>query len=115
MENEEFPEEGEDEEEINLDDEELEAVEYVYGIMMPSLPEGLQPLECVVLIKGIMMESGQPTVTALGSEGMTPWEAAGMLQMEAQRLIQGYVFGGISGSGFFDGEDDDDEFDDDEE
>lgn len=108
MENEEeLPEE--EESEINLDDdEEVEEVEYVYGIMMPTLPEGLQPLECVVLIKGIMMESGQPTVTALGSEGMTPWEAAGMLQMEAQRLIQGYVYGGIS-NGFFDDDDDDDE------
>jgi hypothetical protein len=113
MENEEeLPEESESEEEeteINL--EEVEEVEYVYGIMMPTLPEGLQPLECVVLIKGIMMDSGQPTVTALGSEGMTPWEAAGMLQMEAQRLIQGYVFGGMGSTGFFEDDDDDEEED----
>lgn len=110
MENEEGLPEEEGEEEIDLNsDEELEAIEYCYGIALPALPEGLQPLECVVLIKGIMMDSGQPTVTALGSEGMTPWEAAGMLQMEAQRLIQGYVYGGMV---FFDGDDDDDEEDD---
>lgn len=107
MENEEeLPEE--EETEINLD--EVEEVEYVYGIMMPTLPEGLQPLECVVLIKGIMMDSGQPTVTALGSEGMTPWEAAGMLQMESQRLIQGYVFGGM-GTGFVEDDDEDEDED----
>lgn len=91
-------EDGEDEEEIN----------YVYGIEMPSLPEGLQPLECVLLLKGIMMDSGEPTVTALGSEGMTPWEAAGMLQMESARLIQGYVFGGL-GSGFLFEEDEEED------
>ena len=98
---EELPEE---EDEMNL--EEVAEIEYCYGIALPSLPEGLQPLECVVLIKGIMMESGQPTVTALGSEGMTPWEAAGMLQMEAQRLIQGYVYGGMT---FYEDDDDDEE------
>lgn len=106
MENEEELPEEEDEEEINLD--EVEPIEYCYGIALPSLPENLQPLECVVLIKGIMMDSGQPTVTALGSEGMTPWEAAGMLQMEAQRLIQGYVYGGMA---FYEGEDEDEEED----
>ena len=99
---EELPEE--EDEEINLD--EVEEIEYCYGIALPALPEGLQPLECVVLIKGIMMDSGQPTVTALGSEGMTPWEAAGMLQMEAQRLIQGYVYGGMA---FYDDSDDEEE------
>lgn len=91
------------------DNEDFEEIEFCYGIPLPSLPEGLQPLECVILIKGLMMESGEPTVTALGSEGMTPWEACGMLQMESQRLIQGYVFGGMGSSGFFDDEEEEDD------
>lgn len=97
-------------EEINLPDEdgEDEDVEYCYGIAMPTVPEGLQPLECIVLIKGIMMDSGQPTITAMGSENMSPWEAVGMLQMEAQRLINGYSFGGM-GTGFYDSDDDDED------
>lgn len=105
-------EDHEDFEEIEIpdEDEEFEEITYVYGIPLPSLPEDLQPLECIVLIKGIMMSTGQPTITALGSEGLTPWEAAGMLQMESQRLIQGYVYGGIS-DGFFDEEDDEEEDD----
>lgn len=89
--------------EINLPDDE-ETV-YIYGIEMPVLPEGLQPLECVVLIQGINMENGQPTITAMGSENMTPWTAVGMLRMEATRLETGYTFGGL-GTGF-DEEDED--------
>lgn len=100
------PEPEEEEPEFDLELE-MEEIEYCYGIPLPSLPEGLQPLECVILIKGLMMDSGEPTVTALGSEGMTPWEACGMLQMESQRLIQGYVFGGMGATGFY--EDDEEE------
>lgn len=73
----------------NDDDE--ERVEYCYGIPMPVLPEGLQPLDCVVLIKGLMMDSGQPTITALGSRSMTPWDAVGLLEMESHRLKMGYT------------------------
>lgn len=94
------------------DEEELEEYEseceYVYSICMPKLPIDLQPLECVVLIKGMMMSTGQPTITAMGSEGMSPWEAVGMLQMEAQRLVYGYSFNG-NGTGFEDDEDDEEE------
>lgn len=112
MSEEEGQEEGEGEdEEIELPDEDAEElgdITYIYGLAMPVLPEGMQPLECVILIKGIMMESGQPTITAMGSEGMTPWEAVGMMQMEAQRLVNGYSFGGI-GTGFFDDDDDEEE------
>jgi hypothetical protein len=46
---------------------------------------------------------------------MTPWEAAGMLQMEASRLVQGYVFGGLNGTGFFLDDDDEDEEDEEDE
>ena len=101
----EFSEEEEEDEEFD------DGCEYVYGICMPRLPEGLQPLECVVLIEGIQMDSGQPTVTAMGSDGMRPWVAVGLMRMEAARLEQGYIFGG-NGSGFF--EEDDDEEEDDE-
>lgn len=100
------------EEEIELPDDDEECVEYCYGVSMPCLPEGLQPLEIVVLIEGIQMDTGQPTITAMGSDGMKPWTAVGLLRMEAARLEQGYIYGG-NGVGFaseeFD-EDEDDEY-----
>lgn len=76
---------------------------YVYGVEMPNLPPDLQPLECVVLLQGIMMESGQPTITAMGSEGMTPWMAIGMMRVEQARLEMGYTLTAVALS------DDDDE------
>lgn len=76
---------------------------YVYGIEMPNLPSDLQPLECVVLLSGIMMDSGQPTITAMGSEGMTPWLAIGMMRVEQARLEMGYTLTAVALS------DDDDE------
>lgn len=93
------------------EEEELEEesdCEYCYGLCMPKLPEGLQPLECVVLIEGIQMDTGQPTITAMGSEGMKPWVAVGMLRMEAFRLEQSYASLGDSGD-FYDDEDEEDE------
>lgn len=69
---------------------------YVYGVEMPSLPADLQPLECVVLLQGIMMESGQPTITAMGSEGMTPWMAIGMMRVEQARLEMGYTLTAVA-------------------
>lgn len=98
-------------EEEELEEEESECI-YVYGICMPQLPEGLQPLECVVLIEGIMMDSGQPTITAMGSEGIRPWAAAGMLRMEATRLELSYSSGGMA-DGFYDEDEDEEEEDDD--
>lgn len=90
------------------EEEEVECEELVYGMQMPCLPEGLQPLECVVLIEGIQMSTGQPTITAMGSEGMRPWVAVGMLRMEAFRLEQSYASLGDSGD-FYDDEDEEDE------
>jgi hypothetical protein len=98
-ENEEYEEEVED-----------DGYEYCYGVAMPQLPAGLQPLEIIVLLEGIDMNTGQPTITAMGSDGMKPWSAIGLLRMEAARLEQGYIYGG-SGVGFFD---DDEEEEDDE-
>lgn len=85
--------------------EELEATEeMVYGIPMPNIPADLQPLECVVLLSGIMMDTGQPTITAMGSEGMTPWLAIGMMRVEQARLEMGYTLTAVALS---DDEDDD--------
>lgn len=79
-----------------VEDESEAKVEYVYGLAMPDIPEGMQPLECVVLIQGIQMDTGQPTVSALGSEGMTPWMAVGMMAMESQRLTMGYTLTAVA-------------------
>jgi hypothetical protein len=87
----------EERDEISLPkDSQDEDVEHVYGIAMPKLPEGMQPLECVVLIQGIEMENGMPTITALGSEGMTPWMAVGMMAVESQRLTMGYTLTAVA-------------------
>ncbi len=97
------------EEELELPEPEEESdCDYVYGVCMPRLPLGLQPLEVIVLIEGIMMDTGAATITAMGSEGIKPWSAVGMLRMEAARLEQAYIELGDSGE--FD--DDDEEEDD---
>lgn len=101
---EENPEVPEEEEEEEIDD----GYEYCYGVAMPQLPVGLQPLEIIVLLEGIDMITGQPTITAMGSEGMKPWSAIGLLRMEAARLEQGYIYSG-SGDGFFNEEDEEDD------
>lgn len=112
--NENFVAEDENNEEEDLqdltnleDDEEGEEVEFVYGIRMPPIPEDMQPLECVVLIHGIMMDNGTPTITAMGSEGMTPWLAAGMMTVEIQRLTMGYTMSAVDD--IFEDEDDEDD------
>lgn len=84
--------------------QEGEKVEYVYGIPMPTLPPGLQPLEAVVMLQGIMLDTGQPTITAMGSEGMTPWMAVGMMRIEQARLEMGYTLTAVALN-----DDDDDE------
>lgn len=76
--------------------QEKEKTEFIYGIEMPVLPEGMQPLECVVLVQGIMMDTGMPTITALGSDGMTPWMAVGMMAVESQRLTMGYTLTAVA-------------------
>lgn len=94
-----------DEEQEQKNYQEEPHTEYCYGIEMPTLPEGLQPLDCVVLISGIMMDTGQPTITAMGSENMTPWMAVGMMAVESQRLTMGYTLTAVA----LDMEDDDEE------
>lgn len=74
------------EEEEPQEEEEDENQQYVFGIPVPDMNEGVQPLECLILIKGINMEDGSPTMTTIGSEGITPWEAIGMMDVEMERL-----------------------------
>lgn len=100
---------SEDNEEVSVpepEEEEEEEYEYVYGIQMPKLPPDLQPLECVVLLTGIDMTTGSPTMTSLGSERMAPWTACGLMAVEQHRLKMSYTFSAIS-------LDDDDEDEDD--
>lgn len=71
--------------EPNDDEEEVEK-QYVFGIEVSDLPEGIQPLEVLILVKGINMEDGSPTMTVIGSDGITPWEAVGMMHVEMERM-----------------------------
>ena len=79
-----------DAEEVNEPEEtEEETEEYqelVYGIPVPEMTEGLQPIEVIVLIKGINMEDGSPTMTTVVSPGMTTWEAAGLMTIALERV-----------------------------
>lgn len=70
--------------EENEEQEEYEP-QYVFGIEVPDMSPGIQPLEVIVLIKGINMEDGSPTLTTIGSQGLTPWEAIGMMYTEIER------------------------------
>lgn len=83
-------------EEVSVPEEEESQFEYAYGIPLPKLPPSLQPLECVILIVGIDMETGSPTMTSLGSEGMAPWTAVGLMSVEMHRLKMSYTFSAIS-------------------
>ena len=65
--------------------EEESEQQYVFGIEVPDMSPGVQPLECLILIKGIDMENGSPTLTTIGSQGITPWEAIGMMYTEIER------------------------------
>ena len=80
------------EEEVPADEDQ----EYVFGIAVPDVSEGIQPLECIVLIKGIDMETGMPTMTTIGSEGITPWEALGMMNMEIERIKFMTIYSSVS-------------------
>ena len=96
---------SEENEELELPDEEDYDSELVYGIELPKLPPDLQPLECIVILTGIDMETGNQTMTSLGSAGMTPWVAVGLMSVEIARLKMGYTMGAT----FMDDDDEDDE------
>lgn len=84
----------------------MDEQELVYGLPMPTLPEGLQPISCLVLIKGIDMETGAKTISSMGSEDMTPWEAVGMMSIESARLKMHYT---VHSMEIYDDDDEDDE------
>jgi hypothetical protein len=69
----------------NVSEEETER-NYVFGIEITNVAPGIQPLECVILVKGIDMNTGSPTVSSVYSDGITPWEAIGLMSMEMERL-----------------------------
>lgn len=69
----------------------------VFGIPVLSIEEDIQPLECMILVKGINMKTGMPTMTTIGSEGITPWEAMGMMQMEIERIKMFALFESVHG------------------
>ncbi len=75
--------EGEEESEEELEED---YQELVYGIPVPEMTEGLQPIEVIVLIKGVNMEDGSPTMTTVVSPGMTTWEAAGLMVIALERV-----------------------------
>lgn len=86
-----------------MDDEVSEEEEgeqqYLFGIPIPDMNEGVQPLECLILIQGINMDDGSPTMTTIGSEGITPWMATGMMTMEIERLKFMTVYASVSAEG----------------
>lgn len=92
-----------DEDEVEETEEEEEEQEYLFGIPIPDVDEGIQPIECLILVKGVRMEDGSPTMTAMGSAGITPWEAVGMMSLEIERLKFMSVYASVGNQ-----EDDDD-------
>jgi hypothetical protein len=80
-----MPDEDETEE-VKEELEEDDGQEYIFGIAVPSMDANIQPLELIVLIQGINMDDGNPTMTTIGSEGITPWMAAGLMTIELERL-----------------------------
>lgn len=86
-------------EEINPEEEgteeevEYEEVEYeeegqtlVFGIPVEDVDANIQPIDVLVMIKGINMETGAPMMITVGSGGIPIWEIIGMLDMELCRL-----------------------------
>lgn len=69
-------------EEVDPQEEEV----FVFGIPVPNMTPNIQPLECLILIKGINMEDGSPTMTTIGSSGITYWESIGMMDLEIERI-----------------------------
>jgi len=58
----------------------------VLGVEVPELPAGYVPLEIVVLVRALN-EEGRPALAVRYSEGITSWEAVGMLRAAARLLL----------------------------
>ena len=65
----------------------------VLGVEVPELPAGYVPLEVVVLVRALN-EEGRPALAVRYSEGITSWEAVGMLRAaeatELRSLVDGF-------------------------
>ncbi len=57
----------------------------VFGVPMPDLPTGAQPLEAVVLVK-VLTDDGHICLCERASAGLTAWEALGMATTYADTL-----------------------------
>ena len=78
-------EEAEDNEETEEVAEE-EGQTLVFGIPVEDVDANIQPLEVLVLVKGINMDTGSPMMITVGSGGIPIWEIIDMLDMELARL-----------------------------
>lgn len=80
----------EDDEVNNNEEVESDAEEsgqtLVFGIPVEDVDANIQPLDVLVLVKGINMDTGSPMMITVGSGGIPIWEIIGMLDMELERL-----------------------------
>ena len=54
----------------------------VFGVGLPDLPEGWQPVEVLAIVKCLLPEgehAGSYALATRYSEGLAPWDVAGML------------------------------------
>lgn len=57
-----------------------------YGLDFPEeFPSTFEPLEAVLIVSGVEMETGLPTCTVLETKGANPWEVIGMMEAEVFR------------------------------
>jgi hypothetical protein len=77
----------------------------VFGLPVEDMDSNIQPIDCLVLVKGINMETGSPMMVTVGSGGLPIWELIGMLEMEAARLKMMTVYANMAHVG----EEDEDE------
>ncbi len=63
----------------------------VYGVQLEDIPHDATPLEAIVIVKALD-ENGEHCLYRRGSEGLSPWETIGMLQiaLDAARDTGGY-------------------------
>jgi hypothetical protein len=59
-------------------------VQHAYGIALEEIPAHATPLEAVVIVKALD-EDNQLCLYRRGSNGLTPWEIVGILQVLLDR------------------------------
>lgn len=73
----------------------------VFGVRLEELPEGISPIEALVVVKALD-EDGDLTFYSRCSDGLSTWEAIGMLITTTDQLRKAF-------SASFVPEDDDDD------